>query len=407
MKVSLKKKMMIILLIVLLSIVVIFFYKNTKEDYNLTSIKASELEGKNSENSVTYTIIFDAKGGTGGPDRIESIRPNGIIPGEAPEKTGYVFLGWGTKSNPNEIWGRRNVYYNLEELSQEDINADGTVTLYAIWGRQINFHTGNAYEIFEIYVSEEGEHTMTDKIPTPSHTGLKFEGWATKSKPNRVWCVAGGKYKLTILSKEDINDDGTVTLYAVWSRKIILDKGEDDSTEFYVIAKEDHTMTSEEPTKPGFKFEGWATKSKPNQVWCVAGGRFNLDTLSEGDINDDGSITLVPVWKEDTKPINPDEGNTKPTNPDEGNTKPTNPNEGNAKPTNPNGGNTNPTNQNKNNTDHTSNKKDTNSNQLNTAPMPLSYAGNETKYEKIVIIGILACTTVAIVLYFKLKNANY
>lgn len=327
MKVSLKKKMMIILLIVLLSIVVIFFYKNTKEDYNLTSIKASELEGKNSENSVTYTIIFDAKGGTGGPDRIESIRPNGIIPGEAPEKTGYVFLGWGTKSNPNEIWGRRNVYYNLEELSQEDINADGTVTLYAIWGRQINFHTGNAYEIFEIYVSEEGEHTMTDKIPTPSHTGLKFEGWATKSKPN--------------------------------------------------------------------------------QVWCVAGGRFNLDTLSEGDINDDGSITLVPVWKEDTKPINPDEGNTKPTNPDEGNTKPTNPNEGNAKPTNPNGGNTNPTNQNKNNTDHTSNKKDTNSNQLNTAPMPLSYAGNETKYEKIVIIGILACTTVAIVLYFKLKNANY
>lgn len=117
---------------------------------------------------------------------------------------------------------------------------------------------------------------------------------------------------------------------------------------------------------------------------------------------------MFAVWKEDTNPTNPDEGNTNPSNPDEGNTNPTNPDEGNTNPTNPNKNNTSSTNPNKNNIDKTtSNKNNTNTNQLNTAPMPLSYTGNETNYEKIVIIGILVCTTTAIVLYFKLRRANY
>lgn len=75
----------------------------------------------------TYTLIFDANGGTGAPS---SVTKSGDIPIQIPEtkptKTNYIFKRWNTKSD-----GTGKSYYPLSSF--DVIQNGGTITLYAIY----------------------------------------------------------------------------------------------------------------------------------------------------------------------------------------------------------------------------------------------------------------------------------
>ncbi len=302
MKTSLKKKI-IILLLVILSIIVIFLYQNAKEDYNITIFKAKEQKESQLGNSTTYTIVFDLKGGTNGPDSIQVTTEANRMPDKKPTKPGYEFVGWATISEPSSIWCIAGGNYNLSTLSEADVNANGTITLLAIWQRKIMFDSkGGNFNLSYTLVNDEGNNIMPSEIPTKS--GCEFLGWATISDPNSVWCVAGGNYNLNRLSQADVNADGTITLLAVWQRKLMFDLKGGKYNLSYTLANEEgeNMMPSEKPTKPGCEFVGWATISDPNSVWCVAGGKYNLNKLSQADINTDGTITLLAIWQDAMPP---------------------------------------------------------------------------------------------------------
>ena len=76
----------------------------------------------NYETSTTYTVTYDANGGTGAP-AATYIYNRGMLSTEVPVRDGYAFLGWST-----------NKYATTAEYrSGDNITATSDITLYAVW----------------------------------------------------------------------------------------------------------------------------------------------------------------------------------------------------------------------------------------------------------------------------------
>ena len=130
-------------------------------------------------------------------------------------RTGYTFMGWGTKSSGGTIFDQ-----NDETLLPTDIKAgikDGSCsrTLYAIW-------QAKTYTV--AYDANGGDGTMADSSHTYdtaktlnankfTRTGYTFLGWSTSSTAT----VAKYTDKQSVKNLTSTNG-GTVTLYAVWSK---------------------------------------------------------------------------------------------------------------------------------------------------------------------------------------------
>ena len=112
---------------------------------------------------ITYTVTFDANGGSVSPASLSAART-----------TSYTFKNWNTAANGS------GTSYNPGASYSTDAN----VTLYAQW----NSSTG----------------TAAVTLPTPTRSGFIFKGWATSSGAASGFT---GSY----------TPSGNVTLYAVWA----------------------------------------------------------------------------------------------------------------------------------------------------------------------------------------------
>ena len=159
----------------------------------------------------TYTVSFDANGGTGEAmanmtftyDQAQALTANTFT------RTGYTFAGWNTAAN-----GGGNSYDDGQEVS--NLATSGTVTLYAQW-------TANTYTVHFDGNGSTGslQGTMADQSFTYdvaqnltanafTRTNYVFTGWNTQ---------ADGKGTGYDDGQEVINlaTSGTVTLYAQWT----------------------------------------------------------------------------------------------------------------------------------------------------------------------------------------------
>ena len=157
---------------------------------------------------VTYTVSYDANGGTGAPAgqtkthgtvlTLSSAKPtrastsagsytvtlNGnsgtVTPGTltAARTTGYTFKNWNTAAN-----GSGTGY-----ASGASYTADAAVTLYAQWNSSTS--------------------TASVTLPTPTRTGWTFRNWNTKANGT------GTAYD----AKASYTPSGNVTLYAIWQQ---------------------------------------------------------------------------------------------------------------------------------------------------------------------------------------------
>ncbi len=75
-----------------------------------------------------YTIAFDANGGSGAPNTINSTGPSSTktisIPTKKPTRSGYTFLGWSASSTATTATYSSGSSYSFSA---------GTTTLYAVW----------------------------------------------------------------------------------------------------------------------------------------------------------------------------------------------------------------------------------------------------------------------------------
>ena len=143
---------------------------------------------------ITYTINFNANGGTVGVEKkwVEYGNPIEFMP--TPKREGYTFTGWYTAAT-----GGSKVYSTTKPTK--------SMTLYAQW--KINTYTikfdgnGGTVGVEKKWVDHGNAMNF---MPTPKRDGYTFTGWYT---------AASGGSKVYSTTKVTKN----MTLYAQWKKK--------------------------------------------------------------------------------------------------------------------------------------------------------------------------------------------
>ena len=231
---------------------------------------------------ATYTVSYDANGGTGAPGR--QTKTYGVtltLTTIQPTRKNYLFLGWSKDRNATSAsYSAGGSYTN---------NAD--VTLYAVW--QYNPETYSIRYDANGGTGAPASQTKTYGVPLtlsavkPTRAGYEFLGWSTDPTTMLTNYAPGERY----------TDEASVTLYAVWRYipkiyEVKYDANGGGNTPASQTKTEDVTLTltSTIPTRYGYTFKGWATNPNATSATYQAGGSY---TANE-------SVTLYAVWEINT-----------------------------------------------------------------------------------------------------------
>lgn len=158
-----------------------------------TLIAADEAELTPSEK--TYTITFNANGGTGAPSaQTKTAGVNTTLASTTPTKADYTFVKWNTKANGSGV----------DYAPGATITIDGNLKLYAQWELTtytVSFNPGDGTGTMAAVEDVVGEYTL----PTCTFT-------APEGKEFKAWQV-GGEEKAEGATIT-VSEDTTVT--ALW-----------------------------------------------------------------------------------------------------------------------------------------------------------------------------------------------
>lgn len=237
----------------------------------------------------TYTLIYSANAGSAQievPAAVPYKATDKVIIASAPERAGYTFQNWNTKTD-----GTGSKYLPAQEYSALTTENGAEVTLYAIW-------TANKYTVTFMTNGGIAVNKMTEILygtnitfPTTTKTGYK----------NLKWHMDAGFIDAGYLPGTTKQIFSDMTFYAEWtpitytivfsaegatnvpaSKSVQYDGGPFIIPESYV------------PVMAGYEFKGWDTAAGGN------GTRYYpLDTVP-GNLTttDGGIITLYAQWKE-------------------------------------------------------------------------------------------------------------
>ena len=229
-------------------------------------------------NAVTYTINYNANGGTGAPaSQTKEHGKNIALSSTKPTKAGYTFLGWAESSTATDATYKAGA----------SITDNEDKTLYAVWSAIKYTITYNANGGTGAPASVEKTHgqTLTLSSTKPTRTGYTFLGWAESSTATTATYQAGGSF----------SKDANTTLYAVWKVDVYTVKynanggtgAPADQTKTHNVAL---TLSTTKPTRPGYTFKGWSTSSTATTASYQPGGSYTANN----------NVALYAVWSEDT-----------------------------------------------------------------------------------------------------------
>lgn len=226
-----------------------------------------------------YTISYNANGGSGAPS--SQTKTYGIaltLSSTKPTRTGYTFKGWATSASGSVAYGSSTSY-----------TANKAVTLYAVWER-ISYavkYNANATNVSNLPATQTKTYgtALTLTSTKPTRTGYTFVSWNTKSDGSGTTYNPGASY----------TSNAALTLYAVWTIKTytVTYYGNGGSgtpnlqTKTYGKAL---TLTSATPTRTGYTFVSWNTKSDGSGTKYNPGTSYNIDA----------TLVLYAIWKLNT-----------------------------------------------------------------------------------------------------------
>ena len=173
-----------------------------------------------------YSVKYDGNGATSGDAPIDDTKyaegsyADVKLPGDL-AKADKVFLGWAT-----EATDLTTIYQPGDKLpiqADMDVNGDGVITLYAVWGDKpvqtkltykANFEGATSAEKFY-----ELENNATETIKSYDETGLsprsgyEFLGWSEDPKATDAPYKAGDQIVVDNTDNENI-------LYAIWKQSV-------------------------------------------------------------------------------------------------------------------------------------------------------------------------------------------
>lgn len=230
---------------------------------------------------ITYTVVIDPNGGTGGSTVIATYGTAVEIT-NPPTRTGYRLVGYCTTSD-----GTTGTRYTPNQIVDLSSTEGDTVTLYAQWRQNgiylVRFfaaRTGGT-PVSEVETATDGNVTLA----TATRDGYTLVGWTLGSTGNVIY-PAG----------ETIQVDSDVDAFAVWrqnteaSHSATLRVHDGNDTTSYVVqnVNEPYTLQATPATRTGYTFTGWAT-SEGGSVVYAAGA--DITGLAAGSTTD-----LYPVY---------------------------------------------------------------------------------------------------------------
>ena len=263
-------------------------FTNREQILNMTETNGDEFTLYAQWRANDYTIAFDANGGILPEYNNETIttkqvtydQPYGEMP--TATKTGYSFDGW---------------YLNNEQITQStNVSTAQNHTLIAQY-------TPNTYTI--AYDANNGTGNMTSTPATYdqsaqltanafTRTGYTFAGW------NTIRDGSGSSYadEASVTNLTSV-ENGTATLYAQWTPNtytISFNANTGTGTMNSQSATYDvqTTLTTNNFTKTGYTFAGWATSANGSVEYNDGESVSNLVSTNNGNIN------LYAVWTPNT-----------------------------------------------------------------------------------------------------------
>jgi len=173
----------------------------TLADYTIVLAK----EDAPNPDPTTYTLTYDANGGTGAPANQTKTQGTALtLRSTQPTRSGYTFKGWATSATAA----------TAQYQPGGQFTTDANTTLYAVWEADAN--TPTTYTL--TYDANGGtgapppqtvpanENTLTLSSTVPTRAGYIFKGWANSSSATAAEFAPG-----TLIT---LNFSGSI--YAVW-----------------------------------------------------------------------------------------------------------------------------------------------------------------------------------------------
>jgi uncharacterized repeat protein (TIGR02543 family) len=186
-------------------------------------------------NPSTYTVAFDANGGSPTPTSQSVVHGSYATAPTAPTRDGYVFTGWYTAASGGTAW------------TFATSAVTGATTLYAHWANAVNTVTfdsngGSAVDAQNVAYGEAATEPTA-----PTREGYSFDGWFTEATGGSAWSFS------TAIT-------APVTVHAQWTVNSYTVSFDSDGGSSVDDQNVDHGGTATEPTAPtreGYTFVGW------------------------------------------------------------------------------------------------------------------------------------------------------
>ncbi len=231
------------------------------DSITLRSNKTTTLYAVWEEIKVTWTLTFDANGGSGAPSMLsEKVAGTSYVwtlPSTKPVLEGYTFSGWA-RSASSTVGGY--------QPNGEFVSYVQDAVLYAVWEE-----SASGYEFHVIFDDAKGSGgpgsiDMTDSSKTvniripetkPTRAGYEFMGWGVNAGTSAVAYYPGETYTFS---------QGTTTLFAVWKQFTYVltlydtdTSGNRKTVEGVGVGEVSVTIPSDYiPTRSGYTFSGWS-----------------------------------------------------------------------------------------------------------------------------------------------------
>jgi uncharacterized repeat protein (TIGR02543 family) len=238
-------------------------------------------------NVQTYTINFNANGGTVSPSSMSPISGTQIIL-PTPVRNGYIFDGWFSSISGGTKYGNAGDSYTVT----------GSLTMFAQWtavpaGSYVITFNANGGTVATPYTIGTSGSAIT--LPTPVRSGYTFNGWFSAAAGGTKYGNAGANYTVT----------GHVTMYAQWTQLVTYTVTFNANSGYFydeIYGSTTYSLTESgysgkeitlpTPTRSGYQFSGWYTGS-------FSGGVVTFGT-KVGDAGDSytitSTITLYARW---------------------------------------------------------------------------------------------------------------
>lgn len=238
-----------------------------------TSYK-SKLSGTYTAPAKTFTVTFNANGGTT-PTASKSVTYKstyGTLP--TPTRSGYTFNGWYTATSGG-----------TKITSSSTVSIVANQTLYAQWTLSTvtisyNANGGSGAPAAQ---TKQPSATISLQTGTPTRTSYIFKNWNTAANGSGTTYTPGQSYS-----------GGNVTLYAQWTpftHTVAYDAngGSGAPASQTKTAGTTLKLQAGKPTRDGYNFKGWGTSTTDTTVDYNPGSNYTRD-------QNGGTYTLYAIW---------------------------------------------------------------------------------------------------------------